>query len=1183
MEQMNICSSERTTVSNASSQSETSATELQSVVSTLEYEVFLSFRGPDVRKSFVDFLYSYLVRSKIRTFRDEEELRKGETIASSLIQAITESKIYIPILSKSYASSKWCLQELAKMVECCREGNGHIILPVFYFMDPRDARHQAGPYEEAFEQHSKKHDSVTVQKWRTALQEVGQMKGWHVTEMDGQGAVIDEIFSKVELHLRSNYTLVTEELVGIDFHMQEVMRLLNLDSGDGKIVGIHGIGGIGKTTIAKAVYDSICTSFNRCCFIENIRELLLKNDGVVALQNKVISRILRDDVQVKDASEGVNIIRQRVCKYKVLVVLDDVGDRFEFDQILGKLGSFNSESRFIITTRDKRVLELLQAYKLYEPEEMSYDHSLQLFSRHAFAVRYPPEGYAALCDEFVKVAARLPLALKVIGSLLFRREKQFWEEKLIELKQIPPTSNMVQQRLKISYNELTRNEKTIFLDIACFFIGEDKELPFHMWCDCNLYPESGIRTLVLRSLIKVDERNQFWMHDHLRDLGRGIVIEEDVEHPCKRSRVWSNEDAMNMLKNAEASDRVEMLRVDMVSLYGNFSDNKYFQKLSKLRYLDMELSTLYGDFSEILPDMRWLKLSYCFFIPTNLNLKNMVILELPGCFVTDDWGGWNRVKAAHKLKIINLRCCRGLNRIPDLSQCASLESIDLTNCLGLKGELNISNFRNLKVIRLQETDITLAGDMEKLQKLQEIITGKLGWGAEEVPVLPTSLKSLTISSPRVPNLLELKDLEELCFENCDGAPEIPGDIWKLPKLKTLKTVECSCKGSLLSNQDGNLPSSLTCLIVDWSQGLTRLPNLANLSNLTELRLIHFKASEIHGLGKLRVLEALEISESMSLLHLHGLKNLVHLKELTLKSCGLEALPNLSNLIKLHKLVIVKCPLLSEIHGLRELKRSLLHLEVSCCDWLADMDGLESLEALESLTLESTKLPFPDTSRLQNLKQLCIAGWKQLPEAVALTRLKSLQSLEMKACKSLRRLPNLSGLDNLETLDVSGCIQLVDVTGLAKLKSLQKLNMSNCWSIEELPDISGMKSLNILYLNECIKLIKVIGLEKLESLEQLHMAGCKSIKELPDMSDLKNLWLINFKGCTKLKKVKGLEKLGKLWFVRMEKRLQVKYLFQLVVWARKESAQSKLFRSLGIEGAEYIRFVDGSSMEGCGTD
>ncbi|CAN1131549.1 Disease resistance protein L6 [Linum perenne] len=1175
MDQMNMGSSKGTPVSNASSQSETSAAKLQSVISTLDYEVFLSFRGPDVRKKFADFLYSYLVRSKIRTFRDEEELRKGETIAPSLIQAITESKIYIPILSKSYASSKWCLQELAKMVECCREGNGHIILPVFYFMDPRDVRHQAGPYEEAFEQHSKKHDPIIVQKWRTALQEVGQMKGWHVTEIDGQGAVIDQIFSKVELHMRSDYTLVTEELIGIDAHVQEVTRLLNLDYGDGKVVGIHGIGGMGKTTIAKAVYDTICTSFNRCCFVENIRELLLKKDGIMTLQNKIISRILRDDVQVKDASEGVNIIRGRVCKYKVLIVLDDVDDKFEFGQILGKLGNFSSESRFIITTRDRRVLELIQEYKSYEPKEMSYDHSLQLFSIHAFAVRYPPEGYAALCDEFLKAAAKLPLALKVIGSLLFRRDKQFWEEKLIELKEIHATSNMVQQSLKISYNDLTRNEKIIFLDIACFFIGEDKELPFYMWGDCNLYPESGIRTLVLRSLIKVDERNQFWMHDHIRDLGRSIVIEEDVEHPYKRSRVWSNEDAKNMIINVEATDRVEMFRVEMPWRF--FGNNKYFQKLSSLRYLDIADLSLPGDFSEILPNMRWLKLSNCAVMPNDLNMKNVVILEMQGCYVIDHWRGWNRVKVAFKLKVINLRGCSKLNRIPDFSQCSSLESVDLTDCLGLKGELNISNFRNLKVVRLQETDITLAGDMRKLQKLQEIKTGKLGWGAEEVPVLPTSLKRLAISSPRVPNLLELKDLEELSFENCDEAPEIPGDIWQLQKLKTLKMVNCNCEGSLLSNQDGALPSSLTCLIIDWSRGLTRLPNLANLSNLMELRLIQFRASEIHGLGKLRVLEALEISESMSLDHLHGLENLVHLKELTLKSCGLQALPNLSNLIKLHKLVIVKCPLLYKIQDLGELKLSLLHLEVSCCDLLADLDGLESMEALESLTLESTTLspcighdrlsmltltededappvcrqylnphkPFPDLSR-QNLKQLCIAGWKQLPEVIELGRLRSLRSLEMKACMSLRRLPNLSDLDNLETLDVSGCIRLVDVTGLEKLESLQKLNMSNCWSIEELPDISGMKSLDDLNVSECIKLKKVIGLEKLESLTVLSMAGCKSIKKLPDMSQLKVLFEIDLKGCTKLKKVTGLTKLPFLIKVSMDTRLEVQHYLKSLV-------------------------------------
>ncbi|CAN1270343.1 Disease resistance protein L6 [Linum perenne] len=1189
MEQMNMC--EETTLSNAFSQSETSVAELQSVVSTLEYEVFLSFRGPDVRKSFADFLYSYLVRSKIRTFRDEEELRKGETIAPSLIQAITESKIYIPILSKSYASSKWCLQELAKMVECCREGNGHIILPVFYFMDPRDVRHQAGPYEEAFEQHSKKHDPIIVQKWRTALQEVGQMKGWHVTEIDGQGAVIDQIFSKVQLHLRSDYTLVTEELIGIDCHVQEVTRLLNLDSGDGKVVGIHGIGGMGKTTIAKAVYDNICTSFNRCCFLENIRELLLKNDGVMALQNKIISRILRDDIQVKDASEGVNIIRERVCKYKVLIVLDDVDDKFEFVQILGKLGNFSSESRFIITTRDKRVLELIQEYKLYEPKEMSSDHSLQLFSMHAFAVHCPPEGYATLCEEFVKVAARLPLALKVIGSLLFCRDKQFWEEKLIELKEVRATSNMVQQRLKISYNELTRTEKIIFLDIACFFIGEDKELPFIMWSDCNLYPESGIRTLVLRSLIKVDERNQFWMHDHLRDLGRGIVIEEDVKHPFKRSRIWSNEDAMNMLENVEAADRVEMLKVSMT--WSVHTDNKYFQKLSSLRYLVLEVTPLFGDFSEVLPDMRWLKLSNCFFIPTDLNMKNVVILEIQGCVLTDDWGGWNRVKVAHKLKVINVRGCRGLNRIPDFSQCTRLESIDLTGCLGLKGELNISNFRNLKVVRLQETDITLS----------------------------------------VPNLLELKDLEELWFENCNDPPEIPGDIWKLQKLKTLKTVKCSCEGSLLSNQDGTLPSSLTCLIVDWSRGLTRLPNLANLSNLMELRLealpnlsnlikLH-KYLNPHepfpDLSRLQNLKQLCIAGWKQLPEVIELRRLKSLRSLEMKACkSLRRLPNLSGLDNLETLDVSGCIRLVDVTGLDRLEslqklnmsncwsieelpdisgmKSLDILDVSECIKLIKVGGLEKLKSLGELRMAGCKSikKLPDMSQLEdlreinlkgctqlkaseihglgklrvlealeisesmsldhlhglenlvNLKQLCIAGWKQLPEVIELGRLRSLRSLEMKACMSLRRLPNLSDLDNLETLDVSGCIRLVDVTGLEKLESLQKLNMSNCWSIEELPDISGMKSLDDLNVSECIKLKKVIGLEKLESLTVLSMAGCKSIKKLPDMSQLKVLFEIDLKGCTKLKKVTGLTKLPFLIKVSMDTRLEVQHYLKSLV-------------------------------------
>ncbi|CAN0920050.1 Disease resistance protein L6 [Linum grandiflorum] len=326
------------------------------------------------------------------------------------------------------------------MVDCWKNGGGkgqHILLPIFYLIDPRDVRHpDSSSYNEAFEQLSLKHDPEIILEWKEALQEVGKIKGWHVSHSDGHGAIIDKVFTEVESHLRANYTLILDELVGIDSQVEEVVRLLNLDS----------------------------------------------------------------------ASEN----------------------------------HFSKDSRFLITTRNAES-------KLFQLEEMSPDHSLKLFSKHAFGVDYPPKDYASLSKEFVQVATGLPLYIKVIGSLLFRMDKIFWEAKLMELKEIPPTK--VQERLKISYNELTHIERQIFLDIACYFIGSHKIKPITMWNDCGFYPESTIRSLIQRSLVKNDDFNKFWMHDHVRDLGRAIVREENNQNPYKRSRIWSNKDAIDMLKH----------------------------------------------------------------------------------------------------------------------------------------------------------------------------------------------------------------------------------------------------------------------------------------------------------------------------------------------------------------------------------------------------------------------------------------------------------------------------------------------------------------------------------------------------------------------------------------------------------------------------------------------------------
>ncbi|CAN1270449.1 Disease resistance protein L6 [Linum perenne] len=866
---------------------------------TEDYEVFLSFRGSDVRKSFADYLYSYLVHSQIRTFRDEEELRKGETIAPSLVQAITESKIYIPILSERYASSKWCLQELAKMVECCRKGKGHIILPIFYFIDPRDVRHQAGVYEEAFEQHSKKHDPRIVQEWRTALLEVGQMKGWHVTENDSQGAVIADVFTTVELHLRSNYTLVTEELVGIDSHVQEVMRLLNLDIGDLKIVGIHGIGGMGKTTIAKAVYDSICTSFDRCCFLENIRELLLKNDGIMSLQNKFISSILRDDVRVKDASEGVRMIRDRVCKYKkVLVVLDDVDDTFEFDQILGKLGHFSSESRFIITTRDKRVLELLQDYNLYEPKEMSYDHSLQLFSKHAFRMDYPPEDHATLCDDFVKVAAGLPLALKVIGSLLFCRDKQFWEEKLLEMKHQPATSNKVQQRLKISYNELADNEKQIFLDIACFFIGEDRESPFRMWSDCKLYPGTGIRTLVLRSLIVIDEENQFWMHDLLRDLGRAIVIEEDVRNPCKRSRIWSNEDAWNMLENVEVSICTEVIKVT------NFGKSKKLQKLN-----------LFGCKSvKELPDMS--------------GLVNLDGLNLEGCTELVKVTSFGDMEMLRKL---NMPGCKSMKELPGFVKLEKLRKLNMSGCMSIKELSDISGLKNLHDLNLEGcTGLIKVIGFEKLEKLRKLNLS----GCRSIKELPN-----------------MSGLTSLDFLNLEGCTELI-KVTSFEKLEMLQKLNMSGCMSIKELPDMSSLKSLHDLNLEGCTGLIKVTSFEKLEMLRKLNMSGCRSiKELPDMSGLVSLDDLNLVGCTELVKVASFKKLSMLRKLNMSGCRcIKELPDMSDLINLDDLTLVGCTELVKVKGFEKL--SMLHkLNMSGCHSIKELPDMSGLKNLRDLNLE----------------------------------------------------------------------------------------------------------------------------------------------------------------------------------------------------------------------------------------
>ena len=146
-----------------------------------KYDVFLSFRGDDTRCNFTDHLYDALHRKGIITFKDDIKLNKGKTISKELFKAIEESRICIVIFSKDYAGSTWCLEELAKIVDCTEHHSRSVLLPVFYDVDPSEVRKQTGSYGEAIAQHEETFTNTDkVQRWKEALSKVASLAGWHV-------------------------------------------------------------------------------------------------------------------------------------------------------------------------------------------------------------------------------------------------------------------------------------------------------------------------------------------------------------------------------------------------------------------------------------------------------------------------------------------------------------------------------------------------------------------------------------------------------------------------------------------------------------------------------------------------------------------------------------------------------------------------------------------------------------------------------------------------------------------------------------------------------------------------------------------------------------------------------------------------------------------------------------------
>ncbi|KAL0007748.1 hypothetical protein SO802_009250 [Lithocarpus litseifolius] len=346
----------------------------------LDYNVFLSFRGEDTRNNFTGHLYKALCDQGINTFIDNS-LQKGEEISTELVKAIESSMISIVIFSKNFASSTWCLSELVKIFEC--RSNGQLVYPIFYKVSPSEIRKQDGEFGNALVEHEEKFkdDIKKVQRWRTTLTEAANLSGFHYndscTEVEFIQRVIKEISSTISNH---EPLFVANHPVGIDIRVKAVEFLLDMESNDVCMVGICGLGGIGKTTISKAIYNRIAQRFEGSCFLEKVREMSKIIGGITQLQETLLSKIIRNEyLKVSSVSEGIELIKKRLCSKKVLLILDDVEDSKEVENLLGKCDWFASGSRVIITTRNKHVLTTLRRdSQIYEVTKLSPDGHLSM-------------------------------------------------------------------------------------------------------------------------------------------------------------------------------------------------------------------------------------------------------------------------------------------------------------------------------------------------------------------------------------------------------------------------------------------------------------------------------------------------------------------------------------------------------------------------------------------------------------------------------------------------------------------------------------------------------------------------------------------------------------------------------------------------------------------------------------
>ncbi|MED6157690.1 hypothetical protein PIB30_025634 [Stylosanthes scabra] len=492
-------------------------------------------------------------------------------------------------------------------------------------------------------------------------------------------------------------------------------------------------------------------------------------------------------------------------------MLDDVDELDQLKALCWSREWFGPGSRIIITTRDESLLRVLNVDHVSRMSEMDDDESVEHFCWHAFKQSSPKENFDELSKDVVAYSGGLPLALEVIGSVLFDKNVKEWESLLEKLKKIP--NDKVQKKLRISFDSLNDDTvKEIFLDIAFFFIGMDRNDVVHILDEYDA--EIGINVLVDRNLVTIDSNNRLGMHALLRDMGREIVREKSPKKLEKRSRLWLQKEVFEVLQTHTGTKAIEGLTLKLPRSNAICLETKAFNKMKRLRLLQLASVQLDGDFEHMSKDIRWV----CWhgfpykYIPSKFYQASLVAMELEFSSLRFMW------KEAQE--------ALGLGNILDIRV-----YVDINSGIVIMGVVIVLRWRGTKRGKERETGriecdgggggVVMFLGMLKVLNLSHsyhlIQTPDFSYLPNLEKLLLKGCSSLSMISDTIGHLKRILLID---LEDCTSLPNLPRSFYELKSLITLIISGCSLIDKL--EEDLAQMKSLKKLIADKT-AITQVP------------------------------------------------------------------------------------------------------------------------------------------------------------------------------------------------------------------------------------------------------------------------------------------------------------------------------------------------------------------------